>query len=204
MKQIAFLVLVALVAEGNAQTPTGPQVLQRVQKAYDSLRQLEVDVTGEISGTRGTSKISFQRPGKMRVSGTSMFGSDYDLLVNGKATWLKAQGAWEKVESPEMGIASITGISANAGTLIPSLLFHTKWGGISHLSGVPGKVSKEKQKGQNVLRVDAKGQMPMTLWVDAKTYLLVRTQMSAMGHTITVTFGPHKVNSAIPSGRFVK
>ncbi|MEZ0325902.1 MAG: hypothetical protein ACAH95_08340 [Fimbriimonas sp.] len=133
-----------------------------------------------------------------------MFGSKYDLVANGSTIWLLSAGNWAKVEKIESGIASITGISANAGTHIPAMLMHTAWGAPFPEKGVGVTIKAEQLAGRNTYHLQAKDQMKRDVWVDAKTYFLIKTTTEVMGRTIVTTYGTPKVNQAIPANRFVK
>jgi outer membrane lipoprotein-sorting protein len=188
-------------AAGN---PTGQQILQRCQKAYDSARTLDETVTASMGGRPGgTAHILFQRPGKLRVSGTTMFGSSkYDLVSNG-ATWVSTGGSWEQEKSAEMGIAAITGISGTAGTNVPALLLHTSWGtlatGASALT-----VASDTVNGHATYRVSMTTPFTRSIWIDKKTFFLVKISQSLGGYNSVVTFGTPRINGPIPAKAFVR
>lgn len=151
----------------------------------------------------GTAHISFVRPNRLRVAGKSLFGSPYDLVSDGRATWIDISGNWTKQQNAEMGIASITGISGNAGTMVPSTLLHARWGSFSGLSQTKLAVSTDKVNGRPTYRIRSTGgAIPTTLWIDAGSSFLVKTSADAFGRTITVDFAPPKVNRPIPASRF--
>lgn len=197
---MSALILSALLLRGGG--PSGAEILQRVQKAYDSVRTLEQDVRGDISGSVGTAHISFVRPGKLRVSGQSMFRSPYDLVVNGRETWVLNGGRWSQVQNPEMGVATITGLSANAGAAVPATLLHTSFGSFSGLGRTKLTVSRSKANGRAAYCLQGASPFPIKIYVDAQSYLFLRTEASVMNRKITVVFGTPKINAAIPASRF--
>lgn len=192
-----------LVAAHAHQTPSGPDILKRAQAAYDAVKTLTEDVTGHSGQFTGTAHIQFKRPGLLRVTGNSMFGSPYQLLCDGKSTEVFNSGTWSTVQSPELGIATITGVSANAGTAVPAALFHTSWGSLA-VPGQAGRASRDTIGGRSTYRVDFTQPFKHKLWFDTKTYFLVKSEMSVMGQTITVDFGKPIVNKPIPSSAFKK
>ena len=114
-------------------------------------------------------------------------------------------GQWATQSSPELGIAAITGVSANAGMGVPSLLFHTSWGW-GHISETAqsSTVTKVTLSGKSAFKIAMGGQLPLTIWIDAKTHFVMKSEMSAMGKTIVVTCQPPLVNRPIPASAFTK
>jgi len=208
MNTLAIFALLATGASSGGDTPSPSEIMKRCQHAYDSVKSFEEDVRGSISGPSagstfsapGTAHISFVRPGRLRVSGNTMFGNTYDMLVNGSTSWEKMNGAWSQAQDPGRSIAGITGISANAGTRVPVLLLH--------VAAIPVptfvSVKSERVNNRGTYRLTSKDWMSTTFWIDQKTYFLVKTTGVAMGSVITVSFGVPKVNKPIPSSRFVR
>jgi outer membrane lipoprotein-sorting protein len=187
---------------------TGQQILARCQKAYDSVQTFEQDVRADMTGQAGTkpasAHISFNRPNQLRVSGNTMFGSTYDMVSDGKATWVQNIGSWSKSSNVGMGIAAITGISANAATAVPSIFFHCDWNFIKAAAHAPVTSSSAKLGGQDAYLVKISATIPMSIWIDKKTFFLLKTEASVMSRTIVVEFSPPKVNRPIPPNRFKK
>lgn len=201
---IAFSIFVATSGLVQAGPLSGSQVLKRSQAAYDAVSSLEETVRGDIGGSGADAHISFVRPGKLRVTGKSMFGAPYELLVTGGKTWVFNGGSWSTAQSPEMGIATITGISANTGTHVPAALLHASFGGLKSMQASPTTVKLVNVRGHSLYRVSATQPFSTSLWIDAKTFFLVKSEMVAMGKTISLTFDPPVVNKPIPARRFVK
>lgn len=209
-----------------AGSPTGQQILQRCQKAYDSVRTLDETVKASTGGRPGgTAHILFQRPGKLRVSGTTMFDSKYDLVSSGGTTWVNTStstallppdnatgnfkrvvqndGPWQKEQSAEMGIASITGISGTAGTNVPALLLHTSWGTLA-TSASTLTVASDTVNGHATYRVSMTTPFTRSIWIDKKTFFLVKITQSLGGYNSAVTFGTPHINRPIPAKAFIK
>lgn len=176
--------------------------MQQCQKAYDSVKTFEQDVTGRIGEMKGTAHISFARPGKLRASGASLFGLKYDLLCDGKSTWVLNGENWSQSKDPENGIATVTGISANAATVVPAMLFHTAWGRLDPALAGSAKATPVTIGGRKLIKVSPFGPTGETVWIDASTHFITRTEANIMSRNITVVFGPPKVNGAIPANRF--
>jgi outer membrane lipoprotein-sorting protein len=166
---------------------TGAQVLQRCERAYKSLKSYSgttrVLTKAAINGTNATyntmATIQFVRPGKIKVEGTLMTAGRFAFISNGTDTWqtsFMSGGRWERAQSTEMAIAAFTGVSQNAATTIPGILLNTRWGN-PFGSLKPTKVKRENVNKRVVYRIDASDATgPTTLWIDGKTFLLVRIQ----------------------------
>lgn len=202
MSTLPLIVATLIVPQGGV--PTGPQILDRCEAAYRSVKTFEENVTGDIGGSKATAHIWFSRPGKMRVTGKTMFRTNYDLLSDGSKTWVENGSGWQPVQNLEMGVATITGISANAGTHVPAALAGLSWGALKQLRQVTLKVSRAKLGGKDTFLLTATKPFPMKLWVDAKSSFYVRTESQVASRTIRVDFATPKVNGAIPAGRFTK
>jgi len=210
---------------------TGTQVLTRCRQAYDSLKSYsgttQVVTKSSMGGMNTTyntkATVQFVRPGKIRVEGTLMTEGRFAFVSDGKKTWqtsILSQGKWDVAPSTEMAIASFTGVSMMAATVIPSTLVHANWGNL--LEGLqPSQVTHEKVNGQDAFKVKTKGMLgEVTLWVDAKTFLLVKLHhlmsMNMGGATTpkgqsgkgvmdsTQTFTQIRVNPAIPASVFAR
>ncbi|HLK15216.1 MAG TPA: hypothetical protein VKT78_10455 [Fimbriimonadaceae bacterium] len=202
--------LLVVLGSTNAAPLSANDVLKRSQKAYDSARTLIEDVRGSTGSFSGTAHIVFQRPGQLKVSGASLGGRPYALLVTGGKTWVLSVGQWQQSQSPEMGIAAITGISANAGTSVPAALFHAKWGGILTMPGAGApSLTKQTIAGRSTYVVHRKASnggtaMDSTMWFDSKTFFLVQTSMKIMGRDLIVKFDAPKINVAVPKNAFTR
>lgn len=196
----------ALAASFAHAGPTGKEILLKCQKAYDSVSSFEQDSRGTIRGNTGTAHIVYVKPGKLRASGSTMFSATqkYDLICDGKSVSLFMNGSWSQPEGPEMGVATITGLSGNAGTMVESALLHTAWGSFMQLANGPSKVFNDKVDGRPVFRIETKQAIPMTFWIDAKTYFIVKTESTVMNSKILVTYSQPRVNQPIPASRFKK
>ena len=158
-------------------------------------------MTATSGRSTATAHISFSRPGKLRANGKSLFNSKYDLIVNGPSLSVFNTGAWQPSKDAEMGLATVTGLAGTAPMTVSSLLLHTKWGS---LEGPQFTVAEERLSGRDCYRLDRKGQMTLTAWIDKKTHFLVKTKFSVMRTTVVVDFGAPRINKPIPASRFVK
>jgi len=188
----------------QAQAPSGAQVLKWCQQAYDSATTLQEDVAATMSTNNltATARITFKRPGKLTVYGRSIFGAPYGLLSFDGLTWVKnGPMGWTSQNSPEMGIATVTGVSGNAAMSVPAALFHTSWGGFAG-DKPKGPATLTELKGRKVYLVTSGGSVPRKYWIDADTHFLVLTELTAMKTKITVRFGPVKMNRPISDKEF--
>lgn len=195
----------------------GSQILQECRQAYASVQTFQQDAQSSIGGQHATAHIVYQRPGNLRVSGTSLFAavpplsSKYDLICRGGSDdWVYNAGKWEQEVSAEMGVGAITGISGTAGTGVPALLLHDGgWGDV--LAGLDeiDSVTTETIEGRDVYRVIGRvDNRSTTLWIDQKTFFLIRSRVLVqMRHRvipITVTYSPPKIDEPIPANSFVR
>lgn len=196
------LILSAMVVPALAGAQTAEQVIAKCQKAYDSVKTLKQEAAGSGSGASATATIWFSRPGNLRVTGRTLFRTPYDLISTPKETWLLTNGEWAKVKDVENGIATITGVSANTGSIVPSALMHTRWSNLKGFVAADTKVAREKLGSGSVFRLSTKRQFSFTLWIDAKSYFIVKTQLEMRGQKIEVNYQPPVVDKAIPASRF--
>lgn len=200
----AFPLLLATLILPQPGVPTGKQILDRSAAAYGSAKTFEQEVSADINGQKGTAHIWFVRPGKMRVSGETMFGSEYDLLSDGKKTWVENGSGWEESQSLEMGIASITGISANAGTHVPAALSNLAFNLLAQLRNSQLSVSAAKLGGKDAFLVTASKPLAVKVWFDAKTSFYMRSETQVAGNKLVVSYKAPKVNAPIPAAKFKK
>jgi len=184
---------------------TASQIFQKSQQAYNAVHTFEQTAHSSVNGNNGGSAhIQFQRPGKLRVGGATMFNSNYDLLSNG-TTWLYNAGNWETVKDAETGIGSITGISGSSGTAVPALLLHTRWGSPFPVSGNNNvTVGAENISGHSTYRISTTAPLATTFWIDKKTFFLVKMKQTFQTYTFIVTYNTPSVNKPIPAKAFTK
>ena len=187
-----------------APLPTAAEIFARTRKAYDAVRTFEQDAASTMNGSKATARISFSRPDRLRVSGKTLFDSPYDLVSDGKVTQVFNAGAWQTVGTVDLGIAMITGISGQAGTLVPSSLLRTSWSNLAAADLTKASVAREMLNGRPVLRVQNPVPQPTTTWIDAKTGFVVKTRMVLGTYVNTIVFSTPKVNGTIPASRFKK
>src|SRR5205823_856043 len=106
-------------------------------------------------------------------------GGTYQLAYNGTTTKLEmVQNGKEKTlaaTSPEMGVATLTGVAAMAPTLIPAALMNFNWGNPF------GDSNNAKLEGQETIAgalchkvTITVPQSQQTFWVDTQSFLLRR------------------------------
>jgi outer membrane lipoprotein-sorting protein len=192
---------VASPAQGEM---TSSELLAKLKAAYGTAKTLEVSVSSNTAGQKASARISYQRPGRLRVSGTTLFGTPFQLLVNDDVTWVFSNDAWTKAESVEMGIATITGISGSTGTLVPSILFGTSWGMPDPAFTKASKVSQVSLDGRTAYRVISATPNKVTYWVDSKTFLVTKARTEFGDMKIDVEFSGYKLNLPIAATVFRK
>jgi outer membrane lipoprotein-sorting protein len=217
------IALFALSMPAGAAPLTGPQVLENSKAAYAKLNTYECYTkasssfafTGALKHQGTTAHIRYERTGKIRVDGTSFTGRPFAFVCSGNITEFNAFGAWTHLESPEMAIASATGISNHAATLVPALLLNNRVIAMMfNPQCAEAIVTSGSMDGHSCYKVVANSQYKTTFWIDKNTWLLVKSVedlsaiTKAMGggpgrSTITVEFNTIAVNRPIPARVFV-
>jgi hypothetical protein len=197
-------VLILAVVAGHplaSSNLTGPEVLNRCQRAYARLRTLDETVTATQSNARGSAHIRFKRPGMLVVTGMTLLGSPYELLCTGGSTSIFNSGRWTPAGSPEMGLAMAASLSGGAAMMVPAALLHTAWGALN-ASGGSVRLAKESLGRRKTYRIETSSPLSGTLWIDAKTYLIVKSAVNLTGKPTVITFGPAVVDRPIASSAF--
>ncbi len=183
---------VSALAQDQA-APTPPQeVVARCKKAYDALQSYqgftEVHTTGTANGKTSQydtlANIWFVRPGKIQAHGVDMTGKPFTYVSNGTATYEKNIGdTWNKVESPELAIASVTGVAMNAATTIPAALLHTNWGNPFPADAeLNSTMPQEEVDGHACFHLTAaRATGTADYWIDQKTFLFRRIATDSSG-----------------------
>lgn len=212
----------ASAGKGTALTPA--QIIQRSEQAYNSLKSYQGTVTtdsvytpaqGSATPQQASAKISFSRPGNIRVDGKAMGGMSYAFVSNGAETCSQIGGNWKRAESAEMAVAGATGISLGAAATVPALLLHLNWGypfipSAKMSDQAFGPVTKERVGGTLCYRfTDTRGgRMPSTetFWFDSKTFLLTRMIEDTKLTTARMRSDQHitttQINTPIPASTF--
>jgi hypothetical protein len=184
-----------------AQLPTGVELLDRCQAAYDAVRTLEVTSKTKQGSLTADAHLFFERPGKLRVSGKGL-AAKYDLWITPTDRWLYHVG-WMKQDSLEMAIGGVSGVSGQTATYLPPLLLHEKWGNLMSIKKYPLAVSSERLGDRDAYRLTATGpNTTMRVWFEKSTYFIARIAKDVPGGVQDISFGPYKVNKAIPAGTF--
>lgn len=223
-----------------AQELTAGQIVARCRQAYRALKSYEgavqVVCRTERNGTTGvwraSAAIAYVRPDRIRVEGINRFGQRYRYVSDGRSVVMDhgpvpgtqpslRSGRLEYPLSVTAAMAHTGGASLNASTTIPSLLLGTPWGNPLVLAHRPeGRVNRERVNNRSAYRVRlATRSGAVTLWVDARTFLLLQIQethdlgkMTVSGParapqprgTVEYTHRFHTLhrNGALPSARF--
>ena len=199
-----LLIALASLSLSRSGIPTAVQILASCQKAYDSVRTFEQDVSSVSGGMKGSAHIIFSRPGNLRAGGQSLFGQKYDLIVKGNSASVYNVGSWSDGQTAEMGLATVTGLSGMAPTPVSAFLLHTKWGALASDADVHYKVHSDKVGDADTFRLDADKPWKSSIWIDKKTRFLVKTKIHIMNSDVGILCSPAKVNLPIPFSRFKK
>ncbi len=184
---------------------TADDILKRSQQAYDAFNTFEQDTVGTFGRTKGTARISYTKPDKLRVSGLSMGKTRYDLVCDGKNISILNASNWNQLNNITVAIAAISGISVNAGSLVPSTLMHSPFGGLMTYTGHGWTLKSGKNKlGKPVYKVHGPAATDPSIWIDATTNLIIRAEVAAGAQTLAVTFSTPRINPTIAPWRFRK
>ena len=180
---------------------TEGQVFAKVRAAYTTAKTLKVEVKQVASdGEPATAKIQFSKPSNLRVTGTTLFGTPYDLVAKGGKCSVLNAGNWQDNQSTTIGIAMITGLSGMTGTIVPSLLTLGDQGMVTVINS-SASVKPEKLNGKSVYHLHTR---PVEMWVDAQSYFIVKTFSNFSNVSNVSVYGKTVVNQPIPASVFVK
>jgi hypothetical protein len=174
---------------------TAEQILEKSAAAYLALKSYEgtttvnntIDTGGLMVEQTATAKITFARPGKIRIEGKTagwkspglpeMPGQSYAIVSDGKGAWqswaLHDNGAFTKTNL-ESGIAGMTGVAQRAPTVVPAALLKLQWGypfgpAITSADELAGR---EKVGDNECYKIVIKSPIEnQTYWIDTKTFL---------------------------------
>ena len=217
------------------QAMTAVQIAGRCRDAYAALRSYQgtTSVTEQANISffpvveHRTATIQFARPGKIHAEGRDSNLLPWAYTSDGVGTMERSNlGGWRTVSDTQSAIATITGITLNAGTTIPAVLLHTNWGTPLGLGkSVAAEVREDNAQGQPCYVLTANMKTPTLteteyLWVDEKTYLLRRliSDREQAAQTLTVggkplslpasqthmeeQFTDERINQPIPNSTF--
>jgi outer membrane lipoprotein-sorting protein len=168
---------------------TAKQILDRMAKAYAECKSYRdagvvktviVQADGKWTVEKPFSTV-FVRPDRFRFEYTeSQGGRDLHDIVwrKGKEvqTWWDVKPGIEKAESLGLALAGATGVSSGSAHTVPALLLSDEVGG-RRLTDMTEAKRIEDATLQKVdcFRIEGKfGESPMTLWLDKKTFLVLR------------------------------
>jgi hypothetical protein len=183
---LALLILFGGCAAG----PSGEDILRKSQAAYAALQSYEgtttvigrAIVSGATLEQKASARISFLRPERIRVDGRDVRGQPFSIVSDGKDVWLavafQQDGRYRKAESLESAIAAVTGIAAQAPTIIPAALIPLAWGFPWTLTEEAKLLGREQVAGVSCYKIAVKAApaSPLagtrTFWVDNTSFLL--------------------------------
>jgi hypothetical protein len=202
-----FLVLAALAVLPNEdlrveREESAAKVLERSEAAYAAVKSYVGTTTVRSKSDFGAfafeqisaAKVSFQRPGKLHIEGTTASrapagreGRPFTIISDGDRTWrswaILNNGAYQEVKNVPM--AGMGGVAQGAAEGIPAALMKSDgaWVGGHDPFIVPRLVKadladNEKIDGAECYKVVAKHPKlgDATLWIDAKMFLLRQMQ----------------------------
>ncbi len=170
---------------------TAEQILEKSEAAYLALKSYEgtttvnsvIDVGSLKVEQTATAKITFARPGKIRIEGKTtgqksaalpgMAGNNYAIVSDGKRVWLNKEDF--RKTGVEAAISSMTGVTSRAVTVVPSALLKLEWqypfdAAIRSLGEFAGR---EKVGANECYKIVIKSlTVNFTYWIDTKTFLL--------------------------------
>jgi hypothetical protein len=180
---------------------TEGEVFAKVRAAYGGVSSLKVEVKQIASdGEPATAKIQFSKPSNLRVTGTTLFGTPYDLVAKGGKCSVLNAGRWQDNQSMTIGIAMITGLSGMTGTIVPSLLTLGDQGMVTVINS-SASIKPEKLNGKSVYHLHTR---PVEMWVDSQSYFIVKTFSNFSKVSNVSVYSKTVVNQPIPASVFVK
>jgi len=208
---------------------TAEEILDNSEAAYVALRSYEgtttvnstIDTGSQKCEQTATAKITFARPGKIRIEGKTARSNPYAIVSDGKGTCLafEGNGAFRKTKV-ESAIARMTGVALKAPAIVPSALLKLEWkypfdAGIKSTAEFVGR---EMVGDNECYKIVIKSPMQnSTYWIDTKTFLLrqlkeelsksARAALSApevgVGSMVSVhTFTIDRVNTTVAEENF--
>lgn len=191
MKSVLSALLILLWASnGSAVEPTGEEVLRRSQEAYVALRSYvgtttvksKTVISAATMNQTASARVSFVRPGRIRIEGKDAQGQPYTIVSDGTQTWLawafQNDGRFQKAQSLEMAVSAMTGVAAQAPTTIPAALIPLRWGIPWAQTSQAQLIGREPVAGASCYKVVVKAApgAPLagvrTFWVDPRSFLL--------------------------------
>lgn len=207
MRTTAILLGAVCALSGEARAQDGPTILRKMRAAYAALHSYshEASVTvavrsGESSEVTGnTGVVRFQRPNRLYVSVSAPQTGTFVSASNGREQVLyrSKTNQYERRPAPatlEAAIRSLTDIYVDTtmldplyflqGKELPPTVTGLKAKGRANVNGVPCYVVEATARARTI--TGAVGTQRITFWVDRKTYLLRRMQMTYAGVPISV------------------
>jgi hypothetical protein len=172
---------------------TGDEILAKSAKTYRELKAFRGDSKVTSSSTvsiKGTApqtsersaqaSFNFQRGAFFIIKGLDATGGPFSIDNWGPKTTLTTNFAGkektENVEDLEMAVAGMTGVAANAPTIIPALLLDSSWGYPYRTRGATAKLEgHETLQGHDCYKVSQpfiKIDSVSTFWIDSQSFLL--------------------------------
>ncbi len=191
MKRVLSLALLVLsVSDVCAVEPSGDEILRRSRQAYAALRsyvgtttvQSRTVVNAATLSQTANAKVTFVRPGQIRIEGKDVQGQPFSIVSDGTQTWLawgaQHDGQFRKADSLEKAVSTMTGVAALAPTTLPAALIPLQWGTPWTMNAEARSLGLETLAGVECYKVVVKSPpgsaVPgtRTFWLDTKSFLL--------------------------------
>jgi outer membrane lipoprotein-sorting protein len=226
MRRPYLLLTALLVLPGGASgapaknSPTGGaavnanSILEKSVAAYAAVKSYVGTTSvrvkaGEGKETTATARITFQRPGKIRIEGKDLSGEGYLIVSDGTTTW-RSRAADRKgiqqQESLRMAIAGMTGVAAQAPTVVPGSLMDLPWGNNLRVAamGASKLEGREKIGGADCYRISSDNAAAKSVfWVDSKTFLLRQLRQGIHKFEFLHSFAVEKLNGPVDNKLFL-
>jgi len=124
------------------------------------------------------------RPNMFNVSGKAMDDSLYSVVSSPHSTFVLDHGRWTKAKNAEEGFALITGTGGVPGCAVPIAMLHLSWSQLRHLRETPNsdlEVAPDVVNGRDAFKITANKPQSTSVWIDARSYLIVRVLTSSAG-----------------------
>lgn len=206
--------LMPVLAGAVSAAELGPNdVVKKSEAAYAALKsyvgttrvQMTADITGIAHESFSSAKVTFVRPGKVRIEGTTSSqaavgnaGHAFTIVSDGQTTWhswpLRDNGAFKEVKGVES--AGMGGVAQGAAETMAVALLKSdggRTGGsdpfiVPRLAGAKLE-GREKIGGDDCYKLVSKSATleDVTLWIDAKTFLIRQMRRETDGEKLAAT-----------------
>jgi hypothetical protein len=207
-------------AEAYAALPDGGPTLEKSKAAYAALStyvgttsvRSQSIMDGRKLDQTATANIQFRRPNLLHIEGLLASDGTYKIAYDGQetaseATYYGQKSPAQYTGSPERAVDAMTGVAAQAPTLIPSALMGLARNPFKDTTNAKLE-GQEDIAGASCYKVSiAVPHDKKTFWVDAKSFLLrrysrerdqidVKKDAEARGRKLPADFDPPKSHSS--------